>query len=408
MQPTVLLATTAQWFSTARLAMSMADAGWAVKAVCPSSHPLHKTASVRRIYAYSGLTPLSSLAQAINAAEPDIIIPGDDLATQQLHYLYDRESKAGNASTRALIVRSLGAPESFPVVYSRTAFLELAREEGVRVPRSQVITSIDELRALGSSIGFPMVLKANGTSGGEGVRIVHNAEEAKRAFRLLHAPPLVAKAAKWALIDGNSTLVWPSLLRRRAVVNAQSFVMGRESTSLVACWKGKVLAGLHFEVVVKQESAGPSTVVRLIEHPEMSSAAEKMVARLNLSGLHGFDFMLEAQTGNAHLIEINPRTTQVGHLALGAGRDLAAALYEAVSGNTMEPRKVTDKDTIALFPQEWLRDPRSDFLRLAHHDVPWDEPVLLRACVRRPRTWKFWAAKHKWLKGFSAAREPRP
>ena len=67
----------------------------------------------------------------------------------------------------------------------------------------------------------------------------------------------------------------------------------------------------------------------------MSIATERMARRLNLSGMHGFDFMLESQTGNAYLIEINPRATQVGHLTLGLGRDIPAALYSAVSGEVV-------------------------------------------------------------------------
>jgi len=94
------------------------------------------------------------------------------------------------------------------------------------------------------------------------------------------------------------------LLRRRSVVNGQVFIPGREATSLVACWKGTVLASLHFDVLNKQDSTGPASVLRRIEDADMSRAAEKIVRRLGLSGLHGFDFMLEAGTGDAHLIEI--------------------------------------------------------------------------------------------------------
>jgi hypothetical protein len=111
-----------------------------------------------------------------------------------------------------------------------------------------------------------------------------------------------------------------------------------------------------------------------------------MVRRLNLSGLQGFDFMLETDTGSAYLIEINPRATQVGHLTLGSGRDLPAALYAAVSGEAVHPApKLTENDTIALFPQEWMRDPESAFLQSAYHDVPWEEPEVLRACLQKIR-----------------------
>jgi biotin carboxylase len=257
----------------------------------------------------------------------------------------------------------------------------------VRAPKTAVIANLNDLRKWVAQVGFPTVLKANGTSGGDGVRVVHTLEQAEQAFRALEAPPLLARAAKRALVDQDKTLVWPSLLRRRSVVNAQEFVAGREATSAVACWQGNVLASLHFEVINKRDAAGPSSVLRLIENAEMSAAAEEMVGQLNLSGLQGFDFMLEADTGNAHLIEINPRATQVGHLALGPGHDLPAALYSALSGEPYRAApKVTENDTIALFPQEWMRDPASSFLLSGYHDVPWEEPALIRACVGK--RWK--------------------
>jgi hypothetical protein len=351
-----------------------------------------------------------SLAKAIGAAKPDLIVPGDDLTTHHLHHLYQREKGAGQSGGQicALIERSFGSPESFSIVYQRAAFIRSAEEEGIRVPKGGVIANLEELRRWTTQIGFPVVLKADGTSGGVGIRVAQNQEEAERALRSLQAPPLLARAAKRALVDGDKTLVWPSLLRRRSVVNAQSFVEGHEATSTVACWKGSVLAGLHFEVVAKRYAAGPATVMRLIDNSEMSAAVEKMVRRLNLSGLHGFDFMLESETGNAYLIEINPRTTQVGHLTLGSGRDLPAALCAAMSGNLVQPApKVTEGDTIALFPQEWMRDPASPFLRSGYHDVPWEEPELLRACVRHARRQGALKPKQNWEQALEAARAPR-
>ena len=144
--------------------------------------------------------------------------------------------------------------------------------------------------------------------------------------------------------------------------------------------------------------------MRLIDNADMSAAAEKMVRRLNLSGVHGFDFMLEEQTGNAYLIEMNPRATQVGHLALGSGRDIPAALYAALSGKDVQPApKVTENDTIALFPQEWIRDPESPFLRSAYHDIPWEEPELIRDCVSNRRKQSSWYSTGKLEQSFFAS-----
>ena len=390
--------------------MALANAGCIVESVRPSGHPLDETRSVRARHVYNGLTPLKSFADAIAETKPDFIVPGDDLAARHLRNLYDRTRRYGEAEGPmcTLIERSVGASASFPVLSARTTFIKLAHEQGIRVPSTEVIGNPDELRKWVARNGLPTVLKADGTSGGDGVRIVHTLEDAECAFRKLQAPPLLARAAKRTLIDQDPTLLLPSLLRCRSVVNAQAFVAGREATSTIACWQGTVLASLHFEVINKAEQTGHATVVRLIENLEMSLAAERMVRRLNLSGLHGLDFLIESDTGNAYLIEINPRATQVGHLTLGPGRDLPAALYAALSGEAVqEAPKVTENDTIALFPQEWIRDPRSKFLHAGYHDIPWEEPELVRACVRSRRKQSAWYSHQNSITALSAARLPR-
>jgi hypothetical protein len=408
-KPKALLATTSSWYPSARLAMALHSAGCQVDAVCPGNHPLRKTGSVERVHVYRGLSPLRSLARAIKISRPDFIAAGDDLATQLLHRLYAREKHNGpsGASVCALLERSFGEPQSFPVVRERWAFMEFARAEGLRVPSTRIAHTREDLRAWVNRMGLPAVLKADGTSGGDGVRIVRTLADAERAFDQLQAPPLLARAAKRALIDHDTTLVWPSLKRQRGVVNIQSFINGQEATSTVVCSKGVVLAALHFEVVNKASSTGHATVVRLTQNPEMASAAEVVIRRLGLSGFYGFDFMLEADTQHAYLIEINPRVTQVGHLNLGPGRDLPAALYAALSGKDVQPApKITEKDTIALFPQEWIRDSQSPFLQSAYHDVPWEKPELVRDCVNSRQKQSGWYSRLNCKPAAAPARSP--
>jgi hypothetical protein len=402
-KPTALVVTTTNWVPTARLALALASAGFRVEALCPPGHPVNETHAASRIHTYQGLTPLRSLARALAASKADVIVPGDDLAVRHLHELY-RHPKlySGDAAQlTSLIERSLGSSEAFPVTQARAAFMTLAQEEGVRVPETGAIHSLRDLENWIERVGFPAVLKADGTSGGEGVRVAHTFGEAQRAWRKLQAPPLLARALKRALLDQDRTLIWPSVLRRRPAITAQAFVAGHEATSTVVCWKGAVLASLHFEVLRKCNAAGHATVVRWIDNAEISTTVEKIVRRMGLSGLCGFDFMLEAGTGNAYLIEINPRATQVGHIALGSERDLPAALYGAVSGRSAPLRPaVTGNHTVALFPHEWARDPQSEFLRTGYHDVPWDTPELVHACIRRSRKQTAWYVRRDRNQGY--------
>lgn len=363
---------------------------------------------VQRLHSYNALRPLQSVSNAISNANPDLLVPCDDLAAKHLHELHKECLLKGNPSRSTLIESSVGAPEYFDLIDARAPFLKLAQAEAIRVPETCVLTSPAELQKHVTQMKFPLVLKADGTSSGEGIAIVSTLKEAENAFHALQEPPSLLRTIKWLFLNNDLRSVRPTLLRRRSIVNVQQFVSGREATSLVACWKGEVLAGLHFEVLCEQEAAGPASVLRLIDNCEMSTAAEKMARRLQLSGLHGFDFMLERDTGKAFLIEMNPRATQVGHLALGPGRDLPAALYASVTETALRSSaKRTENDVIVLFPEAWLRNPTSPFLISGYHDVPWEEPDLVRYCLRGRHKFNKWLSRQKFLRALWGPSLPR-
>ncbi len=69
--------------------------------------------------------------------------------------------------------------------------------------------------------------------------------------------------------------------------------------------------------------------------------------------------------------------------------------------------KATENDTIAFFPQEWLRDPASPFLRSGHHDVPWEESEFIRECVRGPNKQEACSGQQNRVPALSTARVPR-
>jgi hypothetical protein len=108
----------------------------------------------------------------------------------------------------------------------------------------------------------------------------------------------------------------------------------------------------------------------------MQEAARRIAARFGLSGLYGLDYM-RAEDGQVRLLEINPRATPTSHLALGPEHDLLAALLSAAGHPRLDRPAVTRGGRIALFPQEWRRDPQSPHLATAYHDLP--DPALAAA-----------------------------
>jgi len=84
--------------------------------------------------------------------------------------------------------------------------------------------------------------------------------------------------------------------------------------------------------------------------------------------------MLETETANAYLIELNPRATQIGHLRLGPGRDLPAALHAAVSGNVLQEARRSPRIIQSLYSLRSGQESQSPFLLSGYHDIPWEEP----------------------------------
>ena len=280
---------------------------------------------------------------------------------------------------RALIERSLGTPASFPILRKRDSLAALAALEDVRAPRTDSIRTISELRSCVAEHGLPAMLKLDGTSGGEAVVPVYDSARLGRAFLGMRLRRAGLSRLKRARQNKDVHLPFDYLNDGAPGISVQAHVPGRPANCAVACWCGDILAATAVETVRLKSTLGASSVVRVVEGAQMKAAARAVVRELGLSGMCGFDFMLDDASGAAHLIEINPRATQINHLRLGAGHDLPAALRLALEGLPQPvPAPVAEVD-IALFPQEWSRDRNSPhLLGTGYDDVPYEEPELLR------------------------------
>jgi hypothetical protein len=337
------------------------------------------------MFPYGGFRPLDSLVAAINATEPGVIIPCDERTVQHLHELHARAcgGKESDRKMAALIERSLGAPESYPIVSTRYHLLNVAREEGLRVADTELINTVDDLRSWGAQRAFPWMLKADGTWAGRGIRLVNSLAEAERFFFELKKMNGAARVIKWAIVDDDPFWVRPWWNGWQPGVAVQSYVGGRPANCAVVCAEGKVLAGIGVEVVAFKEPIGPAAIVRVVNNAEMMLCAERIARRLSLSGFFGLDFMIEHGSSAAYLIEMNPRCTPLCHLRLGKSRDMVGALAAQLSGQPLqETAPVTEKNLIAYYPGALKC--KSDLFHSSFHDVPSDEPELVEELLRPP------------------------
>ncbi len=354
MPATVLLVTAMSWPFPAQLAGAFAGAGAQVEALAPAGSLLARSCHPLRQHLYSSLAPMDCLTQAIAAAKPDMIVPCDDLVAQ-LVALVQNDPLPG-----------------------RQDFLRRAADAGAPIAASEEIACEKDLETAIGRLGLPLVLKSDHSWGGEGVMIAASRQQAVSAFRRLNRQSRLRNILRVLRGRGNHFLteaLYPVARR----VSAQTFVAGQPATSSVACWRGKVVAAHHFDVQLSTTPTSPASLIALSDCGQMAEAAEAVASAFNLSGLFGLDYIRDPR-GRVHLLEMNRRATPTMHLPLK--HDLAASLLHSAGFAAHARTAVTDKKQIALFPREWLRDPASPWLKQAYHDVPWDDPEVLRACVQ--------------------------
>jgi formate-dependent phosphoribosylglycinamide formyltransferase (GAR transformylase) len=387
---TVLIVAAKWWAVSARQAIAFKQQACRVEVVCPHGHPLTYVHGVDRIWPYVGTASLPSLRSAIDASAPDLIVPCDDGVVEQLHMLY-----AQAPSYRPVIERSLGSASGYSIVESRLQLSELARELNVPVPRMRAINSAQDLLEWNSQLGSAGVLKVDGESGGNGVRICRTLAELQGAWRALGKPVTFMTALKRLTIDRDPLALWSRRSHAQRPVVVQEFIQGSPANSMVACLRGEVLASVAVAVLASDGPTGASFIVQRMQNEVMNVTAKRIAARLQLTGFYGFDFIIQADTETPYLIEMNPRCTQLGHLEFAQQSSLISVLVAKLRG--MAPvlaKRVIRTDTIAFFPQTLAAGTKyAQLVENCYHDMPIGEPELVAELSLPSWPSRRWAAR---------------
>jgi hypothetical protein len=366
--PNVLVATALLWPNAVRLCRALQEVGFEVGAVALPQHPVHQSKAPERTFEYRPKAPLHSLREAIAEQRPDIVIPCDDRIVGHLCRL----RALGDSDISTLIETSLGPGGASGVLTQRATLGEISRLPDVDVPRTDNVATAADLRDWVRKFGLPAMLKLDGSWGGNDVVVVRRESEIRRAYWEIRLRQSVLRGFQQYLTKRDVE----ALSQPRSAISVQSFVPGKPANATVACWRGEVLAQIAVEVVELASPFGAATVVHVVDGGAMAAAARSICRHYMLSGLHGFDFIVDERSGATKLIEVNPRATQISHLNLAPGSDLAAALFKALTGRIASWRPPIQSADISLFPGEWRRDSQSPYLKSTFHDVPRDDPEL--------------------------------
>ncbi len=360
------------WVGISRLPKALTDADFHVATLSPVGSYLSLTRYAQRhVTMPSGAHPVEVFVRVASEAKPDLIIPGCDttvLFLQNFERAYRNQTQnAEFAALLDLVRRSLGDPKSYAATSNKIELLAKAREAKVCTPDYTELRSSADAKNFAKEYGYPIVLKGEQGSGGSSVRICNTPKEIDARLAELEAIPLVM----------------PQVAKQRPRVVAQQHIVGVPALHAFCADAGKLLE--YFQAFKEQRHpgpTGPSSVLRFLEHAEMNTAAHALIEHLGFTGFANLDFMIEDATQRAYLIEFNPRPCAVGHIGQSIGRNLAHALWCQMTHQPYVRTHVENPPpSIALFPQEWQRDPQSPALTTMPHDMPHDDPSLLRALM---------------------------
>ncbi len=374
--PVLLVSTATRWYGTARIPRGLSRAGFDVALLAPRHALAEKSAFVARIgHLPDDATPMQwvfALAAMVKATAPRLLLPCDDTAFRLLMSLVLEPPPdmlpALQTQLASLVRESLGDPAGYRPSVDKTLLPAAAQAQGVRVPPFVVPADGAQAAAFAQAQGYPVVVKRGFGFAGHDVAVCSTPGELARDFaQLTRAAPFdpVTPAAGRLLV--------------------QAHIPGHAQLYSVAAWKGALLAGWASDKLVTHPAPlGPATVLRAHRSAEGHGFAERLVRGFGISGLLDLECMIHERTGEAYLIEINRRVTPTTHRGGAYGVDLCAALHAAIHGTPSPSRSELDEGeehVAAHFPQEWLRDPDSAYLRDFPVDVPWDEPELLEAML---------------------------
>jgi Carbamoyl-phosphate synthase L chain, ATP binding domain len=372
------------WQGISRLPSGLDPAGISVTALCSPKSYLALSGYLEQTIFWQDWSKLIrypaviQIIQTIYRVKPDFVIPGDESTVVLLHQALKITATLPFLKlARAVLQRSLFKTEYLGCTISKENFINLASGLGVRVPQNRRISSESHALEIAKEIGYPVVIKCSVGAGGALVKICHQDTDIKE-FIAQKTPKQPAKNWRNTLKAILSKLTPPI----ENSISIQEYISGRTSMFTFAAIEGKVLASVSI-IKARQfpTETGPSSVIQTVESSELYDFARKIVAETGYNGFGAIEFILEKETNKPYAIEFNARPVPICHLGKHLGADLCKALSEYLQTDNYseEQVQVMRNVTIALFPNEYRRDPNSSYLRECYHDVPTDEPKLMKA-----------------------------
>ena len=250
-------------------------------------------------YPAAGCDILLERIRRIHEHSPiDVILPSLDSEV----YLY--AEMAG--SLRNLGIGTLLPPPSQVKLRAKNLLYEFGLEKGLRVPKTLLLNTIEEIRPKISEVGLPFLLKGILND----ARICHSAEEGERCYEELYG--------LWG---------YPILLQR--------FIAGEEFDVVALADDNAEMVGAVAMKKIGLTDRGKAFAGLTVEDDELLRLTGETLRKLRWTGPIECEFLRDA-SGVFYLMEVNSRFPSWLYLAAAAGQNLPLAAVRLAAGMPVE------------------------------------------------------------------------
>jgi len=262
---------------------------------------------------------LGTMIKIIEKERPDAILP--NLGGQTGLNLSASLAQCG--ALEKYNVKVIGVePDAIKRGEDRLAFKETMTELGIEMPRSKVAQSVEEAEAIGSELGYPLVVRPAYTMGGTGGGLVYNVEE----LRLIASRGISASLIGQVLIE-ESVEGWEEL--------ELEVIRDHKNQKITVCFIENVDAmGVH---TGDSFCTAPMLTIDPALQQRLQEYSYRVVEKIGIIGGTNIQFAHDPKTGRVVIIEINPRTSRSSALASKAtGFPIALISAKLAAGLTLD------------------------------------------------------------------------
>ncbi len=237
-------------------------------------------------------------------------------------------------------VRLIGASlEAIETAEDRNKFKHAMEQAGLQLPRSGYATNVAEAVALGEALGYPLVIRASFTLGGQGSGLVHNMRQLREAARFG-----IASSPNGSILIEECLVGWKEfeleVMRDRA-----------DNCVVVCSIENFDPMGVHTGDSI---TVAPAQTLSDRCYQNMRDAALRVMRTIKVeAGGSNIQFAVHPDTGEMRVIEMNPRVSRSSALASKAtGFPIAKIAAMLAAGLTLDeiPNDITKKTPACFEP----------------------------------------------------------